>query len=190
MDESQLDGISSLVRLTGVNIPSRARFVGEALVQSTLTSMTLGLSFGMVGGALVSIGPLVPFCVGSWMGYTCGLWHHWSRSKESALLFARRYPTILAHSLATERAIFVPPPVVQASEDQLLLLSQKNHTINNDNDKTSIRGVITLEEWIRQGGLGRLTWSILAAQSCRGDVEELQKQQRQRLMEEHQEKYG
>jgi hypothetical protein len=190
-----LDGLSSLVRLTGVNVPSRARFVGEALVQSTLTSLTLGLSFGMVGAMVLTTGPLVPFLVGSWTGYTFGLVNHWRTSSQSAMLYARQYPTILAHSLATERGIVVPPEVVEASEERL---GTRKEYDNNDEERavsTTVssgirRDIITLEEWIRQGGLGRFTWSILAAQSCRGDVEELQRQQRQRLMEDYRERHG
>ena len=36
-----------------------------------------------------------------------------------------------------------------------------------------------------RGGLPRLSVSILAAQSCRNDVDELERQERQRLMDEH-----
>lgn len=44
-----------------------------------------------------------------------------------------------------------------------------------------------LKQWIQQGGLGRLSLSILAAQACRSDVEEIERNERQRLTEEYQE---
>jgi hypothetical protein len=40
-----------------------------------------------------------------------------------------------------------------------------------------------LEDWIQQGGLGRWTWSVLAAQACRADIEELEWKQRERFVE-------
>jgi hypothetical protein len=185
MDDSHFDGLSSLVRLSGVSVPARARFIGEALVSSTLTSLTLGLSFGMVGAVCSPIGPLVPFLVGSWTGYTFGLVNHWRTCSNTVRQYAQQYPTLLAHALATEgRGIPVPPKVVQASEERL---GTQN---DEESDHPVPSGSVTLEEWIRQGGLGRLTWSILAAQSCQRDVEELQRQHRERLIQEHHEKYG
>ena len=198
MDDSPLESLSSLVRLSGVNVPARARFVGEALVSSTFSSLTLGLSFGMLG-AVGPIGPLVPFMVGSWAGYTFGLINYWRKSSRTAFYYARQYPTLLAHSLSSgnasmERNFRVPVKVVQASE---LRLRQQKEDDEGDGDgegdeSTDIEtgGAITLEDWIRQGGLGRVTWSMLAAQSCRTDVEELQRQERQQIVDNHQEKYG
>jgi hypothetical protein len=185
MADSDFDGISSLVKLSGVSVPARARFIGEALVSSTFSSLTLGLSFGMVGAICSPIGPLIPFLVGSWTGYTFGLVNHWRTGSNTVRQYAQQYPTILAHALATEgRGIAVPPKVVQASEERL---GKKD---DEESDHPLPTGSVTLEEWIRQGGLGRWTWSILAAQSCRQDVEELQRQHRERLVQEHYEKYG
>jgi hypothetical protein len=205
MDDSPLDGLSSLIQLSGVSVPTRARFIGEALVSSTLASVTLGLSCGMVGAIVTPFGPLVPFLCGAWTGYSLGLVNYWRTSQRLAIDYARLYPTLLAHALGSERFLIVPSPVVKASEQVLLLESSKNrqndnNAMNNDNNeededtlakKTNISSstVPTLEEWILQGGLGRLSWSILAAQSCRSDVEELERQRRQTLMDQHKERY-
>ena len=48
---------------------------------------------------------------------------------------------------------------------------------------------MNFEEWIRLGGIGRLTWSVLAAQTCRQDVDNLQRQKRDKIIEEYQELY-
>lgn len=167
MEESQFEGLPSLIRMAGTNVPARARFVGEALVSSSLASITLGLVCGQAGAfAMASTGPLVPFLLGSWTGYTVGLLTYWHGCKRLALTYAQRYPTLLAHALSTERFVDVPDSVMEA---------------NKSDDKV-------LEDWILEGGLPRLSMSILAAQACRNDVEELERQERQRLMEEYQER--
>ena len=167
MDESHLEGISSLIRMSG-SIPARARFIGEAMVTSSLGAITLGLVCGQAGSmfCFATVGPLVPFLVGSWTGYTLGLYQYWRQAKRLAETFAQQYPTLMVHALVTERFTEIPPSVMESTD----------------------YGGATLHKWILEGGLGRLSMSILAAQSCRNDVEELQRQDRQRLMEEYQEK--
>eukprot|EP00540_Astrosyne_radiata_P019504 CAMPEP_0116823210 /NCGR_PEP_ID=MMETSP0418-20121206/714_1 /TAXON_ID=1158023 /ORGANISM="Astrosyne radiata, Strain 13vi08-1A" /LENGTH=167 /DNA_ID=CAMNT_0004451443 /DNA_START=60 /DNA_END=563 /DNA_ORIENTATION=+ len=152
--ESQFEGLSSLVRLTGAAIPARARFVGETILSSTLSSLTLGLLCGQLGATVESVGPLVPYLVGSWFGCTIGLWNQWSSSKRLAISYAKKYPTLMAYALKQEWDVKVE--------------STKN-----------------LDRWIQNGGLGIMTMSILAAQSCRADVEEIQQKNRQRLVEEY-----
>eukprot|EP00540_Astrosyne_radiata_P018505 CAMPEP_0116865200 /NCGR_PEP_ID=MMETSP0418-20121206/25265_1 /TAXON_ID=1158023 /ORGANISM="Astrosyne radiata, Strain 13vi08-1A" /LENGTH=170 /DNA_ID=CAMNT_0004500545 /DNA_START=184 /DNA_END=696 /DNA_ORIENTATION=- len=152
--ESQFEGLSSLVRLTGANVPARARFVGETVLVSTLSSLTLGLVCGQMGSfwVLDSVGPLVPYLVGSWVGYSMGMLNQWRTSKRLALSYAKKYPTLMAYALRQEWDVKVG--------------STKN-----------------LDRWIQNGGLGIMTMSILAAQSCRADVEEIQQKNRQRLVE-------
>lgn len=136
VDDAPFEGFSSLVRLSGVNVPARARFVGETLLSATLASLTLGLVCGQVGGTYPSIGPLVPFLIGSWTGYTFGLLNQWRNSKRTVGIYAERFPNLLRHSLAREWDVVVPKDV-------------------------------ELKTWIENGGLGRMTVSILAASSCR-----------------------
>jgi hypothetical protein len=176
-DSSPLEGIASLVRLSGFNVPARARFVGEAVISGCLSSVTLGLCCGMVGSTVLATGPLAPFLIGSWTGYSLGLARYWFSSKHETILIAQRYPTIMAHALFTERGLRVPPDVIEATEERVAETSSDDSSM------------MTLDQWIQEDGLARLSWSILAAQGCRTDVEELQRQQRQRLVEEYQEKY-
>lgn len=162
MEDSHMDGLSTLVRLSGANVPARARFVGEAMIQSSLCSITFGLVCGQVGALfMTTTGPLVPFLVGSWTGYTVGLMTYWYGAKRLAITYAQRYPTLLAHALSMEHLFKVPKSVMQEANDG------------------------KLEQWIVEGGLPRLSVSILAAQSCRNDVDELERQERQRLMDAH-----
>jgi hypothetical protein len=177
MDDSHFDGLSSLVRLSGSNVPARARFIGEAILSSTMTGLTLGLVFGRVGGLTVA-GPLVPFLVGTWTGYTFGLVGHWRNCKRLAITYAQRYPTLLAHALLVEHGIVVPPAVLQAGA------TSKEESATT----ASYSFTDTMDVWIRKGGLVLMSWSVLAAQACRHDVEEVERQERQRLKEECQEK--
>lgn len=67
MEDSGLDNLSSLVRLTGVTVPARARFIGESLASATLSDLALGLVCGQAGAVTTSSGPLVPFLFGTWV---------------------------------------------------------------------------------------------------------------------------
>ena len=44
---------------------------------------------------------------------------------------------------------------------------------------------VCFKNWILNGGVGRLTWGILAAQSCQCCIDDIIMAQRQRLVEEH-----
>ena len=86
---------------------------------------------------------------------------------------------ILAHSLVTNMSI-IPPHNLIAN-------------INTNNDKEDVvlpekknnRQQITLEQWIKEGGIGRVSFAILAAQSCEEDVQEMYRSKRQRLVDRY-----
>lgn len=44
---------------------------------------------------------------------------------------------------------------------------------------------MTMEQWIQSGGVGRLSYAILAAQGCEEDINDMHKNERQRLVEEY-----
>lgn len=161
MDDSHFDGLSSLVRLSGAHVPSRARFVGEALLSASLSSITLGLVCGQAGAISVA-GPLVPFLFGSWAGFSFGLASYWRGSVKWCDTVARTYPSLMIHALKTQK----PYP-----------LQEPPSTMNDGKG---------LEEWMGGGGLKRLSVCVLAAQACRNAVEEIEQNERQRLMEEYQ----
>jgi hypothetical protein len=213
-DDTPFDGMSSLIRLIGFNVPARAQFVAEAMVSSTMTSITMGVLGGMIGSTCLPIGPLIPFFIGSWTGYTVGLLQHWRQAQHETFQMAHYYPTILGHGLYTEFGIVVPPNVIHvvapavasSSSSRRRSGTSSSHPRSNvvppqsaANETTTLSTATTttlstlsttttspMEDWIRQGGIGRLTWSILAAQSCRNDIKDLQRQERQKLMDAHQ----
>lgn len=182
-DDSNVPGMASILRLVGFNVPTRAQFIGEAVVSATLSSMTIGLVCGAAGASMFpfTVGPLVPYMVGSTVGYSFGLWQYWSTCKRNVVWYARHYPTVLAHAILTDRQVVVPLGVVKASQQQLKLLQENEGNVTSEPAETSTP---TLEQWILQGGLGRMTWSILAAGQCRANILDIQKQERQRVVDD------
>eukprot|EP00977_Amphora_coffeiformis_P028357 scaffold34937_cov165-Amphora_coffeaeformis.AAC.4 len=160
VDDSHFDGLSSLVRLTGVSVPARARFVGESLLGSTITSLSVGLLSGSVGATFfaASVGPLVPFLIGSGAGYTFGLIYQWRMAKRRALVFCQDYPRLMAHTLRWEWDVRDIPQNANGNE---------------------------LTAWVLRGGLPRLTNLILASHSCASAVEEIKERNRQRIVESY-----
>lgn len=173
------DGLASLVSFAGITVPSRARFIGQSLASTALPSVTLGLVCGQVGAVCPAVGPLVPYLVGSWIGFSWGCIGFWRRIKSQALNYAARYPKILAHSLSVTHNVEIPREVMLMKDDG----TDRREGVDGTTGKNG-----RLERWISTGGLGRLSFAILAAQDCREDVEEMQKEERQRIMEEEREK--
>ena len=188
-DDHLGSGLSSFVRMTGTNVPARARFTGEAIVSATFSSLTFGMFSGGFGAVLfpISVGPLIPFMVGSAVGYSFGLYQMWAGSKRRMLWYAKQYPVLLAHSLRIEQHIIVPPSIIKATEE--LAETQRGEEGEEyqmgdfATHKTSEGGPITMDQWILRGGLGRMTWAILAAQECSEDAVAIQKQQRQKIVD-------
>lgn len=162
MEDSSFDGLSSLVRLSGVHVPARARFVGEAMLSAAFSSITVGLVCGQVGALSMAAGPLVPFLVGSWAGFSMGLVSYWRGSVKWSDTVAKTYPSLMIHALKTQKSY----PLEE--------------TPANVNDGES------LEQWMKDGGLGRLSVCVLAAQECRHAVETIVQNQCNHLVENYQ----
>lgn len=75
-----------------------------------------GLVSGQVGMMITPLGPLIPFLMGSTVGFGVGLWSHWRFALEKTHQYAQHYPTLLAHALWTEFRILVPTHIVQAQQ--------------------------------------------------------------------------
>ena len=96
-------------------------------------------------------------CSDEQIGSGFGLFGHWRSTCAYAEMCAKHYPTILSHSLWTSRRIVVPT--------------------------THAQDGVTMSEWMNGGGLGRYTWCVLAAVSCTSDIEEVQRKERQDLID-------
>jgi hypothetical protein len=187
--EEKVEGLGGLLRLIG-DVPARARFVGNALVSSLLSSVAIGLSFGMVGAAFLPSGPLVPFLVGSWAGNTFGLYHYYRSCKNVAMRVARNYPSILAHALWTEWGVSVPPGVVAATEERCRKNRGKVDTaaaLETDPAKGDEAASLTLDQWIQIKGHKMVGFAILSVPQCEGDVQMIQRSERDSLIQSHQE---
>jgi hypothetical protein len=199
-------GLGSILRLAGTNIPARAQYIGESIVSGTLFSISVGMSCGAIGAAVfpLSIGPVIPYIIGSSIGYCYGVWDYYRTTRTSAIRVAKYYPTIFAYSLWTNYHIIVPKSVLNASTEQLLKQQRqdveegKEEDVDNDEnqikfDTAGTLSVLTnnknntaalpLDQWILQGGLGRLHWSMLASLSCRRDIITIETQKRQHIVE-------
>ena len=172
---AQLEGLSNILSFGGMEIPARAKFVAKFVCSSLFSSLTLGLVAGQTGAAFLSCGPLIPFMTGSCIGYTWGCIGYWRQCKNTAMTYAKKYPKILAHSLCTNMLV-VPPTD--------LALESNNSGSNEMSDKL-FDGRMTLDEWIIEGGIGRLSYAILAAQSCEEDINEMHKNERQKLVDKY-----
>lgn len=195
-------GFPSILKMAGATIPCRARFIGEAVVSGTLHSIMMGLVCGTTSAVCfpITVGPIVPYLLGSIGGYSFGLYQHWNQSKTYALFCARKYPTLLSHAIFVEQCLVVPSSIQQhpSSSDNdnsgYIVTYDENDYVNNNitaiNTNTTIATTTntnntagSLEDWIKEGGLGRLTWSILASQRCRNAVETIQRKERQQIID-------
>ena len=90
-------GIKLLGASLGI-VPCRARSVGRFVAFSTFVSTTSGLFFGQIG-ALLGTGPLVPYLVGAWAGYSLAGVIFWRGEVKRALKFVQAYPRLMEHAL-------------------------------------------------------------------------------------------
>jgi hypothetical protein len=95
---------------------------------------------------------------------------------------------LLSHALATDRFIFVPKDVVQASKEKVEYYESNPEELMSMKPAPKCLDKPTLEDWIQDGGLARWSWAMLAAQVCLPDVEELQRMHRQKLVDEYNER--
>uniref|UniRef100_A0A7S2I9P7 Uncharacterized protein n=1 Tax=Helicotheca tamesis TaxID=374047 RepID=A0A7S2I9P7_9STRA len=182
------EGMASLVAFSGLSVPARARFVGHSVASATFSSLTVGLVCGQVGVLIPTVGPLVPFLVGSWTGCTYGLYGVWRQGKQRALLYAQKYPKIMAHAFMVEFHKEVPESVLRNSTIPTTNEEKGSNAVGGAGEGKVNKKGENFQDWICNGGLGRLSFAILASQSCHDDIVEIEKQERERLMEEYREK--
>ena len=193
-------GLGAILKFTGSNVPARARFIGEAFVSASLFSVTIGLCCGAVGATIfpIACGPLIPFLTGSSLGYSIGLYEHFWNVKRNMRFYAQHYPTLLAHALWTEHHVIVPKSVLDQSRKQLREQRQENNEIS-PSSTTAVSSEsmlpsprvtyrpqlenLPLDQWVFCGGLGRLSWSMLASQNCSSNVTTIETQKRQRIVD-------
>ena len=90
-------GIKLLGASLGI-VPCRARFVGRFVAFGTFVSTTSGLFFGQAG-ALLGTGPLVPYLIGAWAGFSLAGVIFWRGEVKRALKFVQAYPKLMEHAL-------------------------------------------------------------------------------------------
>ena len=182
--QTQFDGVSSLLSFAGIAIPARARFVAQFVGSTLFTSVTFGLAAGQTVGAMVpALGPPACYVLGSWVGYTWGCAGFWRMWRDRALSCARCYPKVLAHGLFTNFDVEVPRNV--SMEVDCKDLGGGGDYCRDGNDKGGSVTMMLLKDWILSGGVGRLSFAMMAAQCCEEDIAEMRRSERQRLVDEY-----
>jgi hypothetical protein len=132
----------------------------------------------------------VPFLAGSTLGFGLGLWGNWQQLLNRTRQYARHYPHLLAHALWVENRVRVPDSVVRAAapgnEGTSSSTAAEVHNYSGkpqqqwrDEEET----VNPMVEWVTKQGIRHLSMCALAAQSCQSDVEEVERLERQRIMD-------
>ena len=136
--------------------------IGRFVAFSTFVSTTSGLFFGQAG-ALLGMGPLVPYLVGAWAGYSLAGVIFWRGEVKRALKFVQSYPRLMEHALLS-------------SGDQ----SSIQNKYERDTD---------LATWIRADGCSRwlrtarMSWLVLAAQKVAPSVQKIEDAKRDKLVQ-------
>ena len=144
------------------------------------TATILGLTTGQLGVLFTPWGPLLPFLTGSTVGFGLGVWNNWSRLLDRTRQYARHYPHILAHALWVEQRIRVPRSALVATTTTTTSAAAAKPKAPHDDDVETPNPMV---EWVTTQGLGHLSMCAMAAQSCQVDVEEVDRQERQRIMD-------
>lgn len=142
-------------------VPARAKFLGRFLTYTTFSSVSVGMAFAQIGFA-ISVGPLVPFVGGAWVGYTFACCRFLRYEAAQAFELIRKYPRLVEHMLQSEFKTW-----------------------------SNFEGQ-SIETWMKGGKsllerLGRVSLAILAAQSCASSLEEILEVKRQRIVQACQE---
>ena len=154
-------GIKLLGASLGI-VPCRAKFVGRFVAFSTFVSTTSGLFFGQAG-ALLGMGPLVPYLVGAWAGYSLAGVIFWRGEVKRALKFVQSYPRLMEHALLS-------------SGDQ----SSIQNKYERDADLTTWIRADGCSRWLRTA---RMSWLVLAAQKVAPSVQQIEDAKRDKLVQ-------
>ena len=144
-------------------VPCRARFVGRFVAFSTFVSTTSGLFFGQAG-ALLGAGPLVPYLIGAWAGYSLAGVIFWKGEVKRALKFVQNYPRLMEHALLSSG---------DHGESQTFKYER-------DTDLTTWIRADGCSRWLRTA---RMSWLVLAAQKVAPSVQQIEDARRDKLVQ-------
>ena len=173
-DESQYEGFGSFVRLSGILVPTRAYFIGETYINTTLASFAAGI-LGAAVGVLTPLGPVLPFLSMSTIGYAFGGYQQWIFCKRRACHYIQEYPTLMALAMR------------QSNFDLLMNENEEDDSSIASSPLLSTATSITGDEllaWVHKGGYRRLGLSILATYSCLDAVNEIEKRRQQTIVDD------
>ena len=136
---------------------------GRFVAFSTFVSTTSGLFFGQAG-ALLGAGPLVPYLVGAWAGYSLAGVIFWRGEVKRALKFVQAYPKLMEHALLSSG---------DHGESQTFKYER-------DTDLTTWIRADGCSRWLRTA---RMSWLVLAAQKVAPSVQTIEDAKRDKLIQ-------
>ena len=125
-------------------------------------STTSGLFFGQAG-ALLGAGPLVPYLVGAWAGYSLAGVIFWRGEVKRALKFVQNYPKLMEHAL------------LSSGEHSSVRIKYER-----DADLTTWIRADGCSRWLRTA---RMSWLVLAAQKVAPSVQTIEDAKRDKLVQ-------
>eukprot|EP00040_Diaphanoeca_grandis_P038381 m.4537 g.4537 ORF g.4537 m.4537 type:complete len:160 (+) comp3433_c0_seq1:135-614(+) len=143
-------------------VPTRGIVVAKHIGQAFGCAISFGLCGGIVGSTLapVSLGPLVPYLVGSSFGFVFSSVGFWHREKQAAIEATRKYPAVIGHHL---RVAFPG------------LTTNSSFGLSNLRDSVSIQSA----------SIGPITWLILARQTAEKDISEIEQRLVDQIVDEY-----
>ena len=135
---------------------------GRFVAFSTFVSTTSGLFFGQAG-ALLGAGPLVPYLVGAWAGYSLAGVIFWRGEVKRALKFVQNYPKLMEHAL------------LSSGEHSSVRIKYER-----DADLTTWIRADGCSRWLRTA---RMSWLVLAAQKVAPSVQTIEDAKRDKLVQ-------
>mmetsp|Transcript_6061 Transcript_6061/g.9471 ORF Transcript_6061/g.9471 Transcript_6061/m.9471 type:complete len:160 (-) Transcript_6061:78-557(-) len=136
--------------------PQRHLFVVKHLGSSMISALVCGVGCGVVGSTFfaASIGPLVPYLVGSTVGFALSSYSMWTSELEEAYFWSKRYPRLIEHQLNFGFAGMNIGPIDVRSADIA-----------------------------RTASLAQKTWLILSCANAQADIQQIESNLRERLVE-------
>lgn len=140
-------------------VPARGMLIAQHLGQSTLLSLTFGIAAGYVGANFfpATVGPVVPYLVGSVTGFGVSSWIFWQSERKAAIHAAHVYPEIMRYRLVTAFTERKLPPSLE-------VIGTSGFTGQNL-------------------GMAATAWLILSAHLARADIEEIQSRQAEAIVD-------
>ncbi|KAF4659438.1 hypothetical protein FOL47_007583 [Perkinsus chesapeaki] len=157
-------------------IPERALMVGTWLGRGIFTSTLFGIVGGHLGVFTFGCGPVIPFAVGSWLGFTASLL--WSYKSLQRLMSGQGRPLYFADPVHSDTAsggyIVIATVEGDLAVLELRLANSSFHLVDWEGFMKGLES-----SWVKTG------WAITAMYSIRPAIKELEERKIAGVTEEY-----